>query len=216
MVAAIILFPPSPHTFKLFDVLERSNKHFPLVYVVFRRIFVFGLENLWGYKDWEKKFDCLFIHEVEHLKSLMRLQFMTRKLAFASLILMLVWLYSVFSTIFHDGLPWTKYTAAFDYSCRLTFLCSASAGAICLNAGSLFTVCLYLEGQITEISYDFQPPPKLFNRSADLKKVFFFAGSVWTPEKTQGEVGGDQEPPGDTWRHPTAPKKIFSIKIFLA
>ena len=55
----------------------------------------------------------------------------------------------------------------------------------------------------------------MFNRSADLKKVGFFAGSVWTPEKTQGEVGGDQKPLGDTWRHPMAPKIFFSIKIFL-
>ena len=30
------------------------------------------------------------------------------------------------------------------------------------------------------------------------KKWVFFAKSAWTPEKTQGEVGGDQEPPGDT------------------
>ena len=42
-----------------------------------------------------------------------------------------------------------------------------------------------------------------------ISKKWFFAGSVWTLEKTQGKVGGDQEPPGDTWRHPTAPPKIF-------
>ena len=43
--------------------------------------------------------------------------------------------------------------------------------------------------------------------------MFFFAGSVWTPEKTQGEVEGDQEPPGDTWGHPIPPKKIILTKI---
>ena len=29
----------------------------------------------------------------------------------------------------------------------------------------------------------------------------------------QGEVGGDQEPPGDTWKHPIPPKKIILTKI---
>ena len=49
-----------------------------------------------------------------------------------------------------------------------------------------------------------------------ISKKWFFAGSVWTLEKTQGKVGGDQEPPGDTWRHPTAPpqKKRF-LNYFL-
>ena len=42
------------------------------------------------------------------------------------------------------------------------------------------------------------PPAKLSYRSAIHKKVFFWAGSVWTLPQIQGEVGGDQEPPGDT------------------
>ena len=43
--------------------------------------------------------------------------------------------------------------------------------------------------------------------------MVFFAGLVWTLARTQGEVGGDQEPPGDTWRHPIPPKKIILTKI---
>ena len=56
--------------------------------------------------------------------------------------------------------------------------------------------------QITESPPNTKPPPKLSYRSALHKKVFFFAGSVWTLARTQGEVRGDQEPPGDTWRYP--------------
>ena len=41
------------------------------------------------------------------------------------------------------------------------------------------------------------------------KKWVFFAGSVWTLARTQGEVRGDKEPPGDTWRHPILPKKYL-------
>ena len=58
-----------------------------------------------------------------------------------------------------------------------------------------------------------RPPAKLSYRSANLKKVVFFAGSVWTLARTQGEVGGDQEPPEDTWRHPITPQKIILVKI---
>ena len=43
---------------------------------------------------------------------------------------------------------------------------------------------------------------KLSDRSAIRKKVVFFAGSVWSWPRSEGEVGRDQEPPGDTWRHP--------------
>ena len=47
-----------------------------------------------------------------------------------------------------------------------------------------------------------KPVAKLSDRSAIRKKVGFFAGSVWSWPRSEGEVGGDQEPPGDTWRHP--------------
>ena len=31
--------------------------------------------------------------------------------------------------------------------------------------------------------------------------------------KATYQPGGDQDPPGDTWRHPKPPKKILLIKI---
>ena len=34
------------------------------------------------------------------------------------------------------------------------------------------------------------------------------------PVDFEGEVGGDQQPPGDTCRHPTAPPKFFSVTFF--
>ena len=51
---------------------------------------------------------------------------------------------------------------------------------------------------------------KLSDRSAIRKKVVFFAGSVWSWPRSEGEVGRDQEPPGDTWRHPMG-SKIFLL-----
>ena len=43
-----------------------------------------------------------------------------------------------------------------------------------------------------------RPPAKLSYRSAIHKKVVFGSGDAWTLPQIQGEVGGDQEPPGDT------------------
>ena len=62
------------------------------------------------------------------------------------------------------------------------------------------SVSLFTRGKSPKFPTTSNPRQNCFigQHSADLKKVFFFAGSVWTPEKTQGEVGGDQEPPGDT------------------
>ena len=74
-------------------------------------------------------------------------------------------------------------------------------------------VSIYQPG-MSEKKTDPKPPPKLSYRSAIRKKVVFFAGSVWTLARTQGEVGGDQEPPGDTWRHPIPPKKIYLYKTW--
>ena len=59
---------------------------------------------------------------------------------------------------------------------------------------------------ISKIYRDMRPPAKLSYRSAFHKKVVFGAGDAWTLPQIQGEVGGDQEPPGDTWRHPKDPK----------
>ena len=56
-----------------------------------------------------------------------------------------------------------------------------------------------------------KPVAKLSDRSAIRKKVVFFAGSVWSWPRSEGEVGRDQEPPGDTWRVPIPPKKKLFI-----
>ena len=50
----------------------------------------------------------------------------------------------------------------------------------------------------TKIYPDMGPPAKLSYRSAIHKKVVFGAGDAWTLPQIQGEVGGDQEPPGNT------------------
>ena len=65
---------------------------------------------------------------------------------------------------------------------------------------------------MSEKKTDPKPPPKLSYRSAIRKKVVFFAGSVWTLARTQGEVGGDQEPPGDTWGAPYTPEKNYTYQ----
>ena len=64
---------------------------------------------------------------------------------------------------------------------------------------------------ISKIYYDMRPPAKLSYRSANLKKVFFGAWSVWTLPQIQGEVGGDQEPPGNTSRYPMGSKFFLLI-----
>ena len=42
------------------------------------------------------------------------------------------------------------------------------------------------------------------------KKVVFFATSVWTLARMQGDVGGDQKPPG---KNPIEIKKVLLTKI---
>ena len=63
---------------------------------------------------------------------------------------------------------------------------------------------------ISKIDRDMRPPAKLSYRSAIHKKVVFGAGDAWTLPQIQGEVGGDQEPPGNTWRYPMG-SKIFLL-----
>ena len=63
---------------------------------------------------------------------------------------------------------------------------------------------------ISKIYRDMRPPAKLSYRSAIHKKVVFGAGDAWTLPQIQGEVGGDQEPPGNTWRYPMG-SKIFLL-----
>jgi len=67
------------------------------------------------------------------------------------------------------------------------------------------------EKSFTKIYPDMGPPEKLSYRSAIHKKVVFGAGDAWTLPQIQGEVGGDQEPPGNTWRYP-----MGSIAISIA
>ena len=64
---------------------------------------------------------------------------------------------------------------------------------------------------ISKIDRDMRPPAKLSYRSAIHKKVVFGSGDAWTLPQIQGEVGGDQEPPGNTWRYPMGSKKILLI-----
>ena len=123
MVAAIILFPPSPHTFKLFDVLERSNKHFLLGLcsiseenICFWTWEVMGIQGLrekvrllvHPWSGTSQIIDAFAIHDTE-----------------VSICLFdsnaCVWLYSVFSTIFHDGLPWTRCHCHFWLQLRTHF-----------------------------------------------------------------------------------------------
>ena len=63
---------------------------------------------------------------------------------------------------------------------------------------------------ISKIDRDMRPPAKLSYRSAIHKKVVFGSGDAWTLPQIQGEVGGDQEPPGNTWRYPMG-SKIFLL-----
>ena len=56
-----------------------------------------------------------------------------------------------------------------------------------------------------------RPPAKLSYRSAIPKKVVFGSGDAWTLPQIQGEVGGDQEPPSNTWRYPMGSKFFLLI-----
>ena len=64
---------------------------------------------------------------------------------------------------------------------------------------------------ISKIYRDMRPPAKLSYRSAIHKKVVFGAGDAWTLPQIQGEVGGDQEPPGNTWRYPMGSKFFLLV-----
>ena len=82
------------------------------------------------------------------------------------------------------------------------------------------TICSYLAHSvllwdllISKIYPDMRPPAKLSYRSAIHKKVVFGAVRAWTLPQIQGEVGGDQEPPGNTSRYPTASKKKITYYI---
>ena len=79
---------------------------------------------------------------------------------------------------------------------------------------NLHSVSFWKPG-MSEKKTDPKPPLKLSYRSAMRKKVVFFAGSVWTLARTQGEVGGEQEPPEDTWRHPIPPKKLYLLETYM-
>ena len=67
------------------------------------------------------------------------------------------------------------------------------------------------EKSFTKIYPDIGPPAKLSYRSAIHKKEVFGAGDAWTLPQIQGEVGGDQEPPGNTWRYPMGSKFFLLI-----
>ena len=67
------------------------------------------------------------------------------------------------------------------------------------------------EKSFTKIYPDMGPPAKLSYRSAIHKKVVFGSGDAWTLPQIQGEVGGDQEPPGNTWRYPMGSKFFLLI-----
>ena len=62
---------------------------------------------------------------------------------------------------------------------------------------------------ISKIDRDMRPPAKLSYRSAIHKKVVFGSGDAWTLLQIQGEVGGDQEPPGNTSRYPMGSKNFL-------
>ena len=64
---------------------------------------------------------------------------------------------------------------------------------------------------ISKIYPDMRPPAKLSYRSAIHKKVVFGAVRAWTLPQIQGEVGGDQEPPGNTSRYPMGSKFFLLI-----
>ena len=64
---------------------------------------------------------------------------------------------------------------------------------------------------ISKIDRDMRPPEKLSYRSAIHKKVVFGSRDAWTLPQIQGEVGGDQEPPGDTWRYRMGSKNNLLI-----
>ena len=67
------------------------------------------------------------------------------------------------------------------------------------------------EKSFSKIYPDMGPPAKLSYRSAIHKKVVFGSGDAWTLPQIQGEVGGDQEPPGNTWRYPMGSKFFLLI-----
>jgi len=81
----------------------------------------------------------------------------------------------------------------------------------------LFVVAVFIHSVllwdllISKIDRDMRPPAKLSYRSAIHKKVVFGAGDAWTLPQIQGEVGGDQEPPGNTSRYPMGSKIFFLI-----
>ena len=56
---------------------------------------------------------------------------------------------------------------------------------------------------------------KIVEWGSHSQKSGFFARSVWTLARMQGEVGGDQEPPGDTWKYPIPTKKILTEIVYL-
>ena len=64
---------------------------------------------------------------------------------------------------------------------------------------------------ISKIDRDMRPPAKLSYRSAIHKKVVFGARDAWTLPQIQGEVGGDQEPPANTWWYPMGSKNFLLI-----
>ena len=71
-------------------------------------------------------------------------------------------------------------------------------------------VSIYWES-FSKIYPDTGPPAKLSYRSAIHKKVVFGYGDAWTLPQIQGEVGGDQDPPGNTWRYPMGSKFFLLI-----
>ena len=77
----------------------------------------------------------------------------------------------------------------------------------------LHTVCLFGNQECPKISMTSNHRQNCRLGQPQVFSSVFFARSVWTLARMQEEVGGDQEPPGDTWKHPIAPKKIILTKI---
>ena len=106
------------------------------------------------------------------------------------------------------------------FGCQLG-LKSSSINELCIFSNSVdafsfstHSVLLW-DLLISKIYRDMRPPAKLSYRSAIHKKVVFGAGDAWTLPQIQGEVGGDQEPPGNTWRCPMGSKFFLLILNYI-
>ena len=88
-------------------------------------------------------------------------------------------------------------SSALNLKCYIALVtCVEHLNGLCMQWVPFYWLCL------TKKRAGSKPVAKLSDRSAIRKKVVFFAGSVWSWPRSEGEVGRDQEPPGDTSRHP--------------